>query len=257
MRKFVVSCQLIFVILFLSFSGIAQTAAWEETPVEWRITEKEVVAVQTELKRRGYYGSNPGGVLDRTTREAVRAYQSDKGFEVTGRIDRNTYETLELAYPATGNEAESERLSGAFPAVGYAIKDKAQSTGRNMEGAASKVKGKTGAAYDKTKGAGSAAVSKTKEVAQNVGSTTMKGVRAVGRGAQRASEMLRGRSDAAIQTDVRALLKSDSNTEKWYSDVKSGMVTIKTPNQHSADLGAVISDIRQIEGVRSVFVIAQ
>jgi peptidoglycan hydrolase-like protein with peptidoglycan-binding domain len=257
MRNIVAFCQIILLILLLSFPGIAQTASLEESPVEWRITENEVVAVQTELRRRGYYDSNPGGVLDRSTREAVRTYQADKGLKVTGRIDRPTYETLELAYPASGNERDSERLSGLLPSIGYGVKDKTRSTGRALDGTATKVKGKTVAGYEKTKSAGAGAVSKTKEVAQGVGSTTARGVRVIGRGVQRAGEMFMGRSDAAIQTDVRALLKSDSNTEKWYSEVRSGMVTIKTPNQHKADLGAVITDIRQIEGVRSVFVIAQ
>jgi hypothetical protein len=69
--------------------------------------------------------------------------------------------------------------------------------------------------------------------------------------------MLMGPSDSHIQTDVRALLSKNSNTEKWYSDVKSGLVTIKTPSQHNADIGTVVSDIRKIEGVKSVFVIAE
>jgi peptidoglycan hydrolase-like protein with peptidoglycan-binding domain len=257
--KKIVACSLIIAItLVLTIIGIAQTATLEETPVEWRITEKEVVAVQTELKRRGYYdNASPSGILDRTTRESVRAYQTDNGLKVTGRIDRTTYETLELPYPATGDERDSERRSGILPSIGYGIKDKTVATGRTLDGAATKVKGKTEAAYDKVKGTGGGAVSKTKEIAQAVGSTTAKGVRAMGRGVRRAGDMIVGRSDADIQTDVRELLKGDSETEKWYSEVKSGMVTIKTPQQHNANVGNVISNIRKIAGVKSVFVVAE
>jgi hypothetical protein len=86
---------------------------------------------------------------------------------------------------------------------------------------------------------------------------TVRGVRAVGRGVEQVGDMIVGRSDAEIQTDVRELLKGDSETEKWYSEVKSGMVTIKTPQQHNANVGSVISNIRKIAGVKSVFVVAE
>jgi peptidoglycan hydrolase-like protein with peptidoglycan-binding domain len=257
MKKFVAFSQIITITLLLTIIGTAQTATLEETPVGWRITEKEVVAVQTELKRRGYYNSNPSGILDRTTRESVRTYQADSGLKVTGRIDRTTYETLELPYPATGDEGDSERRSGILPSIGYGVKDKTIATGRTLDGAATKVKGKTEAGYDKVKGAGGGAVSKTKEVGQEMGSMTVRGVRALGRGVERVGDMIVGRSDADIQTDVRELLKGDSATEKWYSQVKSGMVTIKTPNQHNANIGNVISNIRKIAGVKSVFVVAE
>ncbi|MBK7600538.1 MAG: peptidoglycan-binding protein [Acidobacteria bacterium] len=42
--------------------------------VQWRITEKEVTAVQAELIHRGFYKSKPTGVLDRDTREAVKSF---------------------------------------------------------------------------------------------------------------------------------------------------------------------------------------
>jgi peptidoglycan hydrolase-like protein with peptidoglycan-binding domain len=243
--------------LFLTITGTAQTAALEETPVEWRITEKEVAAVQTELKRRGYYNSTPSGILDRSTRESVRSYQTDNGLKVNGRIDRTTYEALKLPYPATGDEQDSERRSGILPSIGYGIKDRVVATGQTLEGAATKVKVKTGDGYDKAKETGGEAVTKTKEVGEEMGSMTVRGVRAIGRGAQRAGDMIVGRSDADIQTDVRELLKSDSETEKWYTEVKSGMVTIKTPQQHNANVGTVVSDLRKIAGVKSVFVIAE
>jgi Putative peptidoglycan binding domain len=257
MKKIVAISHIITITLLLTIIGTGQTAALEETPVEWRITEKEVVAVQTELKRRGYYNSNPSGILDRTTRESVSAYQSDSGLKITGRIDRTTYEKLELAYPATGDEGDSERRNGLFPSIGYGIKDKTVATGRTLDGAATKVKAKAGTGYDKVRGGGGGAVSKTKEVGQELGSMAVRGVRAVGRGVERAGDMIVGRSDADIQTDVRELLKGDSETEKWYSEVKSGMVTIKTPNQHNANVGSVISNIRKISGVKSVFVVAE
>ncbi|MCI0337490.1 MAG: peptidoglycan-binding protein [Acidobacteria bacterium] len=257
MRKIVALFSAGAILVLLAISGIAQTATVEETPTQWRISEKEVVAVQTELKRRGYYNAKPNGVLDRTTREAVKEYQSENGLKVTGRIDRATYEKLELPYPATGKERDNERRSGILPAIGYGIKDKTVSTGKAMGNTANKVKDKTEAGYDKTKAAGSGAVSKTKEVAQDVGDTTKKGAKTVERGTQAASDTVVGRSDADIQSDLRELLSENPETEKWYSEVKSGQVTIKTPPQHKVDVGPVISSIRKISGVKSVFVIAE
>lgn len=137
------------------------------------------------------------------------------------------------------------------------IKGKIAATGRTLNGAASRVKGKTVAGYGKTKNAGGKAVSKTKAVGKGVGGTTARGVRAIRRGAGRTGEMFRGRSDSSIQSDVRERLNRDSSTEKWYSDVKSGLVTIKTPSQHHGDIGTVVSDLRKIEGVKSVYVIAE
>ncbi len=251
---------LLLIIAFLILhpgSGAAQSSRQDENVVQWRITEKEVVAVQTELSRRGHYKGRPTGVLDRETREALRAYQTESGLKVTGRIDRETYNRLELPYPATGRERDSQRRSGVLPKIGYGIKDKAVTTGQTVGGAAGKVKDKAKSGLEKTWDTGNSTVSKTKDVAQGAGEATVKGARTVGRGSQRAGNTLIGRSDAEIQLEVREVLESDRQTEKWQSEVKTGHVTIKTPPQHSADIGAVISNIRKVAGVKSVFVIAQ
>lgn len=262
MKKLIGLYSIIGVLVLFSIAGVAQTtdAAEEDSP-QWRITEKEVVAVQTELRRRGYYNLKPSGVLDRSTREAVKTYQSENGLQVTGRIDRPTYEKLELPYPATGKERDSERRGGLLPSIGYGIKDTATATGSAVGGAANKVKGGTKGGYDKTRDTGNGALTKTKETVQGVGDATKKGAKTgaktVSRGTQRASDALVGRSDDDIQTDVREVLNSDSKTEKWFSEVKNGLVTIKTPPEHGADVGVVVSGIRKIPGVKSVFVIAE
>jgi peptidoglycan hydrolase-like protein with peptidoglycan-binding domain len=257
MKKIVGPFLMIAILFLLSINGIAQTATIEETPVQWRITEKEVIAVQTELKRRGYYNARPSGVLDRRTREAVKGYQSENGLKVTGRIDRPTYEKLGLRYPATGKEGDNERRSGILPSIGYGIKDTAVATGEAVTGTANKVKDTAETGYEKTKGAGTGAVSKSKEVAGDLGDATKKGAEKVNRGTQRAGDVLVGRSDANIQSDVREVLNENPETEKWYSEVKNGIVTLKTPPQHNADIGVVVSNIRKVAGVKSVFVIAE
>ncbi|RYD84825.1 MAG: hypothetical protein EOP84_04400 [Verrucomicrobiaceae bacterium] len=50
--------------------------------------------VQQALKRRGYYKGGIDGDIGPASRSAIRAYQSDRGLAVTGRIDRSLLEAL-------------------------------------------------------------------------------------------------------------------------------------------------------------------
>jgi Putative peptidoglycan binding domain len=245
------------IVLLISISVMAQDNAPQENAPEWRITENEVYAVQAELSRRGYYRSKPTGVLDRDTRTAIRSYQAKNGLQVTGRIDRETYETFELPYPATGEERDNARRRGVLPTIGYGVKDAAVATGKAVGGAAVFVKKKTVGGAEKTKDVTSGALSQSKDTAQDVGKATANGARTVGRGTSRAGEVLVGRSDADIHLDIRELLEAKDETSNWYSDVKDGRVTVKTPPQHNEDTGELVSAIRKVSGVKAVFVIAE
>src|SRR5262245_13170167 len=236
-------------VLLISISVLAQDNAPQENAPEWRITENEVYAVQAELSRRGYYKSKPTGVLDRDTREAIRNYQSKNGLKVTGRIDRETYETFELPYPATGEERDNARRRGVLPTIGYGVKDAAVTTGKAVGGAAVFVKNKTVAGAEKTKELATGGASQSKETARDVGKATARGARAVGRGTSRAGETLIGRSDADIHQDIREILEANEETANWYSEVKDGRVTVKTPPQHNEDTGDLIASIRKVSGV--------
>src|SRR5262249_1835557 len=72
---------------FWSREAVSQEQAPQAQPLNWRITQKEVVAVQVGLIRRGYLKPMPSGTFDRNTREAIRRYQTDNGLKMTGRID--------------------------------------------------------------------------------------------------------------------------------------------------------------------------
>lgn len=50
--------------------------------------------VQEALKHRGYYKGSVDGDIGPASRSAIRAYQSDRGLSVTGRIDRSLLESL-------------------------------------------------------------------------------------------------------------------------------------------------------------------
>ncbi|HKQ72309.1 MAG TPA: peptidoglycan-binding domain-containing protein [Blastocatellia bacterium] len=228
----------------------AQTAGRPIT--DWRITEKEVKAVQAELTVRGYYKSKITGVLDRDTREAVRAYQADNGLKDSGRIDLETYRKLELPYPATGKEIDRLRGDDLTAKIGYGARDTTVNSGNAITSGVKKVGSGVRAGMEKTWGAGAATVSKSKEAVRGAGGASVRGVKSAGRTGARSL----GRGDAEVHEGVRRSLEENPETKDWQSEVKNGTVTIKTPRNHNADVGAVVSNIRKIPGVKSVFVIA-
>jgi peptidoglycan hydrolase-like protein with peptidoglycan-binding domain len=228
----------------------AQTAGRPMT--DWRITEKEVKAVQAELTIRGYYKSKITGVLDRDTREAVQAYQADNGLKDSGRINLETYRKLDLPYPATGKEADRLRGDDLTAKVGYGVKDTTVNSGNVITNGVKKVGSGVRAGLEKTWDAGAATVSKSKDAMRGAGSASARGVKGAGRAGARSM----GRSDVEVNEEVRRSLEENPETKDWYSEVKNGTVTIKTPRDHKADVGAVVSNIRKVPGVKSVFVIA-
>ncbi|MGH9841559.1 MAG: peptidoglycan-binding domain-containing protein [Blastocatellia bacterium] len=234
----------------------AQTSAAQQTAAqasETRITEKEVAAAQVELIRRGYLKTKANGTLDRETREAVRGYQADNGLKETGRIDLATYIHLGLVYPVSG---PAQGQPGAMSKAGGGVRSAASGAGRAAGGAAKVVGSGARVGLEKTWDLGSAAASKSKDAAQGLGKVTVRGARGAGKSAQRAGDSLLSRDDAEIRAELADSLNADPATQGWQFDIKSGLVTLKAPRGHRADIGAVVSDIRKIVGVKSVFVIA-
>jgi peptidoglycan hydrolase-like protein with peptidoglycan-binding domain len=240
----------------------AETARSEESKLEsvnLVITSKEVSAVQAALLGRGYYNARPNGVLDGSTREAIRAYQTDNKLEATGKIDRATLESLEISYPATGKEANSGRRNGVLPKIGYATKDSAVATKDAATGTTRKVANTTKAGYDKTVEKTTGALNRGKEVTVGVGESTTKGAKTAAHktqgAAQRTSDAVVGRSDVDIHTQVRDILNADPETKKFVTSVKSGNVTVKLTPGYEKDYSNLIASIRRLSGVKSVVVV--
>lgn len=226
-------------------------AAPAQQPSDIVITGREVSAVQVELSKRGLYDGKPSGVLDQRTREAVREWQKKNGIPTSGRIDRETYLSLGLTYPAK----DSTGSPGLLPRIGGSVRDTTVATGQSIGGAAGKVRDGAVTGLEKTWDLGESAAGKSKEAASEVGGASVRGAKGLGKGAQRVSTRLIGRNDAEVGTEVRRLLDSRPETERWVAEVRDGMVTVKAPAGHKADLGQVISDIRKIAGVKTVFVV--
>ncbi len=250
---------LVMILMVPAGKTMGQTA--EEAPKASApsITEKEVRAVQQELFRRGFLETQPSGVLDGATRQALIAFQKKEGLEETGKIDDATVDKLGLVFPVTVEDDRANRRNGVLSKIGYAIKDETVAAGKGISGAARKVGSgaKTGA--EKTAEASENAVSKSGETAKTAGDKSVEGARTVGRGVQQAStevaEAAVGRSDDKVHQDVRDLLNAGEKTRSILSDVKEGRVTLTTETNSETDLSDAISRIRKISGVKSVIVI--
>ena len=53
----------------------------------YRSYDDPLVQVQVALARRGYYRGEIDGIVGPGTRSAIRRYQYDQGYPVTGRVD--------------------------------------------------------------------------------------------------------------------------------------------------------------------------
>jgi peptidoglycan hydrolase-like protein with peptidoglycan-binding domain len=233
--------------------GQASRSQTTDRPIsDWQITEKEVKAVQAELTLRGYYKSKITGALDRDTRAAVKSYQADNGLKDSGQIDQETYRKLDLPYPATGKEVDRLRGDATGSKIRREVKDAAVNAGGAVTDGAKQAGTGVRGGLEKTWDASAGAVSKSKDVARGAGVATINSVKSVGRAGAR----IFGREESDLQGQVRRLLEENPETRSWRFKVKNGAVTIKTPPNHNADVGAVVSNIRQIPGVTRVFVIA-
>ncbi len=233
--------------VLFAMTATAQTQPVAAQAPESRITEKEVAAVQVELIRRGYLKTKASSTLDRETRDAVRSYQADSGLNETGRIDLATYISLGLVYPASG---PTQGKPGAMSKAGGGVREAAGGAARKM-GSGARV------GMEKTWDVGSAVASRSKDAAQGLGKATVRGAKSTGKSAQRAGNSLFSRNDDEVRAELADSLNANPATRGWQFDFKSGMVTLKAPRGHRADIGSVVSDIRKIVGVKSVFVIAQ
>lgn len=62
----------------------------------FRATKDQIKQAQTLLKQRGLYGGDVTGKLDAGTRDALRKYQEAEKIKVTGTLNRNTLEKMNI-----------------------------------------------------------------------------------------------------------------------------------------------------------------
>ena len=114
------------------------------------------------------------------------------------------------------------------------------------------VKEGTRVGLEKTWDAGSMAASKSKDAAK----VSLKGAKVAGGAAKRKADSMIRRNDEDTAPEVEEVFASKPEWRKLEFAVKDGMVTIKLPTKSNVDVGALVSEVRKVAGVRSVFVIA-
>ena len=84
--------------------------------------------IQKYLRRLSYeYPSIPrpplDGIFDTATEDSLKAFQELYGFSPTGRADKETFDTLFLAYSAALRASKRDQILDLFPStpLGYAI----------------------------------------------------------------------------------------------------------------------------------------
>jgi Putative peptidoglycan binding domain len=70
-----------------------------ESGYDARYWQDLATKVQSELARRGYYQGQINGVIDSTSRQAIRAFQKAQGLPETGLIDPGVLRSLKLSVP--------------------------------------------------------------------------------------------------------------------------------------------------------------
>ncbi len=205
-----------------------QKSGGNKLPPNARITQREVLAVQVELRKLGYLDTNLSGVLGPDTREALKEYQRKNRLPVTGIIDHATYEKLGLPYPAP--DPGDPNL---------------------IEQVGSTVKEGTRYGLEKTWDAGSFAASKSKDAA----AASWEGLKFSGRAAQQKANSMIRRNDDDTAKDVSDMFLEHGEWSGVIFSVKDGMLTLKVPPNHPVNVGSMVHELRKVAGVRSVFVI--
>jgi hypothetical protein len=78
------------------------------------IGQAEIREIQIELNRMGFNVGEPDGRLGPRTKEALMAFQRQKGFDATGEIDRETLAALRSEGGQQGNEGKAVEASAAI-----------------------------------------------------------------------------------------------------------------------------------------------
>ena len=119
--------------------GLVSTSVWsQETPGERRqsdpmqtrpgqqdvpgvnqlgtpeLSKSDMRAVEEALQAKGYKPGKIDGVADDSTRGAVRAFQKDNGFAMTGMVDQKTADRLgvKISSKSGGTQRSTSGISG-------------------------------------------------------------------------------------------------------------------------------------------------
>ncbi|MGH9800238.1 MAG: peptidoglycan-binding domain-containing protein [Blastocatellia bacterium] len=225
-------------------------SALAQQPKPKQIKKNEIIAVQIKLRTLGYSAIIITGRQDAATTEAVKDYQKKNSLPVSGGIDSATYEKLGLTYPAPDPDDPNvaERAGGAIKETARYGLEKSWDAG-----ALAASKSKEGGRYvlEKSWDAGAFATSKSKDAAK----ASWKGTKSAGRASGRKTVSMIRRNDEGIRRELAELFFDHNDWNGVDYSIDDGMVTLKFPAKSTVDVSSVVSEVRKIAGVRSVFVV--
>ena len=112
MKKIRITVLLLVLVAFVGGAGfVATNLASFETAAAANIvkgdTNSNIKAVQTRLKKLGYYTYTVDGIWGSRTRAAVRKFQSDYGLTVDGVVGKNTEKALGITLASSGSSTSN------------------------------------------------------------------------------------------------------------------------------------------------------
>jgi peptidoglycan hydrolase-like protein with peptidoglycan-binding domain len=87
---------------------------------------REVMAIEISLDKQGFHPGEVDGVLDNQTEQAIAGFQKQNNLPVTGMLDEQTANQLEIA-----SNSQSQEWSGKAEAVLIGVKIQEQKGRRN------------------------------------------------------------------------------------------------------------------------------
>jgi peptidoglycan hydrolase-like protein with peptidoglycan-binding domain len=76
------------------------------------LSNNDMRAVEEALQAKGYKPGKIDGVADDSTRGAIRAFQKDNGFAMTGMVDQKTADRLGVKISSAGGSQQNRSASG-------------------------------------------------------------------------------------------------------------------------------------------------
>ena len=76
------------------------------------LSKNDMRAVEEALKAKGYRPGKIDGVVDEEARAAIRQFQQDNGFSVTGMVDQKTADRLGVRISSKSGRSSTSEASG-------------------------------------------------------------------------------------------------------------------------------------------------
>ncbi len=79
------------------------------------LSKNDMKAVEEALQAKGYKVGKVDGIADNDTRQAIRAFQKDSGFSMTGMVDQKTADQLGVKISSKSGGRSSSGASASEP----------------------------------------------------------------------------------------------------------------------------------------------